>query len=189
MQHYLEGLKQPQPAVYIDCRLEAVNTPDSFASTLLSTTASAGEQFRSVVAGIAEPFFSAYSNKLQLDGETVELNHGSASELVGGIMARSSSTPIAIVLHILGQALRQTLEEGRPTPPIIIDEANKLTSWSTAHPVELDMLLSFFVLVSKQQDWAHVLLLTSDYAYINWLEKGKHIGPTIAVVLRAVLSS
>ena len=188
VQHYLEGMKQPQPAVYIDCRSEAVSTPDSFASTLLFTTASAGEQFSSVVAGIAEPFFRAYSAELQLDGEKVELNHGSASELVGGILARSCSTPIAIVLHILGQALQQTLEEGRPAPPIIIDEANKLTSWSTAHPAELDMLLSFFVAVSKQQDRAHVLLLTSDYAYINWLEKGKHIGPIISVMLRAVLS-
>ena len=187
VQHYLEGLKQPQPAIYIDCRSEAVSTPDSFASTLLSTTASAGEQFKSVVAGIAEPFFRAYSAELQLDGETVD--YGSASGLVGGIMARSCSTPIAVVLDILGRALRQTYEEGRPTPPIIIDEANKLIRWSTAHPVELDMLLSFFVAVSKQQDWAHVLLLTSDYAYVNWLEKGKHIGLMIAVVLRAVLSS
>ena len=105
-----------------------------------------------MVAGIAEPFFRAYSAELQLDGETVELNYGSAIGLVGGIMARSSSTPIATVLDILGRALRQTYEEGRPTPPIIIDEANKLTRWSTAHPVELDVLLSFFVAVSKQQN-------------------------------------
>ena len=34
-----------------------------------------------------------------------------------------------------------------------------------------------------------MLLLTSDYAYIKWLEKGKHISPMIAVMLRAVLSS
>ena len=98
---------QPQPAIYIDCKLEAVNTPDSFASTLLSTSC---------------------SDRLQLD-ETVTHNHGAAIGLIGSIESRSSSTPIAIVLHILRQALKQTLQKGRTPPPIIIDEANKLTSW------------------------------------------------------------
>ena len=37
MQQYLKTLKEPQ-ALYIDCRMEAVSTPDSFATALTSTT-------------------------------------------------------------------------------------------------------------------------------------------------------
>ena len=67
--------------------------------------------------------------------------------------------------------------KGFASPPIIIDEANSLTSWSTTHPTELKAFLGFLVAVTKQHNFTHVLLLTSDYAYINWLEKGRHTVP------------
>ena len=51
VKQYLKTLKEPKP-LYIDCRMEAVSTPDSFATALLSTTVNAGEQFKQVVARI-----------------------------------------------------------------------------------------------------------------------------------------
>ena len=38
VKHFSEELEQPQRPLYLDCRQHAVNTPDSFASALLSTT-------------------------------------------------------------------------------------------------------------------------------------------------------
>ncbi|KAK9820192.1 hypothetical protein WJX72_007329 [[Myrmecia] bisecta] len=92
--------------------------------------------------------------------------HHSSTTVPGG-------TPLARILTAFNKALAAK----KPNPPaIIIDEANKFTSWSTDYPKELDSLLSFFVAVTKQENLTHVLLLTSDYGYVNWLEQG--IGKT-----------
>ena len=182
VEHYLVRQKQPQPPLHINCRVQAVHTPDSLARTLLSSTESAGERFVDLVVASAKVLFSGLSNKWLHGDQTMELKLSSLAGLIDDLKARPGSALIADVLELFMKALRQTAAQGRPTH-IIIDEANKLTNWSSAHPVELDMLLSFFVAVSKEQDLAHVLLLTSDYAYINWLKKGKHRGPMVAVSL------
>ena len=80
---------------------------------------------------------------------------------------------LRLVLSSFKQAIKRTYE-GSPRPPIIIDEANKFTSWSDIHPEQLKTLLSFFVAITKEEDITHVFLLTSDYAFNSWLEKGAH---------------
>ena len=181
VEHFLVQQKQ-QPPLHINCRVQAVHTPDSLARTLLSSTESAGERFVDLVVASGKALLGSLSTKWLHGNETMELKLSSLAGLIDDLKARPGSAPIASVLELFMKALRQTAAQGRRTH-IVIDEANKLTSWSSAHPVELDMLLSFFVAVSKEQDLAHVLLLTSDYAYINWLEKGKHRGPMVAVSL------
>ena len=170
VKHFLEELEQPQRPLYLDCRQHAVNTPDSFASALLSTTVSAGGRFKAVLVAL----LSSISDKIKLDNQTVGVQLASVVALIGGVEAGPGSTPIASVLDIFQKTLKRTFKEGCPRPPIIIDEANKLTSWSTAHPEELDILLSFCVAVTKQENMTHVVLMTSDYAFISWLEKGEH---------------
>ncbi len=123
---------------------------------------------------IAGAFISGLSDTLKLDNQTAEVKLSSVIVLIGGLKAGPSSLYIASVLHIIKQALQQTSKEGRPGLPIIIDEANTLTSWSTAHPDELAVLLGYFVAITKQQSWTHVVLMTSDYAFIDWLEEGEH---------------
>ena len=181
MQHFISELKQQksqqapsslEQPLYINCRLEDVSTPDSFACTLLFTTVSAGEQFKAALAALAMAALSGLSNKLMPGHQTVELKLSSVVELIGKLKA-VPGTPVASVLNTFQQALQQTFE-GHPRPPIIIDEANKLTSWSVTHPEELRTLLSFFVAVTKEQNTTHVVLMTSDYALISWLEKGEH---------------
>ena len=172
VKQYLKTLKEPKP-LYIDCRMEAVSTPDSFATALLSTTVSAGEQFKQVVARIVGAALSGLSDTHKLGNQTEEVKLSSVMGLIGGPEAMRSRTPLASVLHLFKEVLKQTSKEGRPGPPIIIDEANRLTSWSTAHPDELAMLLCFFVAITKQENMAHVVLMTSDYAFISWLEEGE----------------
>lgn len=147
VQHYIEEVEQPQPPLYLNCRTQAVNTPDSFASALLSTPVSAGGRFMAAM-------------ETQIRDAVAEAGLG--------------STRIASVLDMYQKTFKRTAKEGHPRPAIIIDEANKLTSWSTAHPEELDILISFFVAVTKEKSMAHVVLMMSDYAFISWLENGEH---------------
>ena len=168
VKHFLEELEQPQPPLYLDCRQHAVNTPDSFASALLSATVSAGGRFKAALAAL----FSSVSDDMKLGDQTMAVQ---LAPLVAAIadMAGPDSSAIGGILEIYYKALDKTSREGRPRPPIIIDEANALTSWSTAHPAELDMLLSFFVAVTMQENLTHVVLMTADYAFISWLQKGE----------------
>ena len=169
VQHFLEELEQPQRPLYLDCRQQPVNTPDSFASALLSTAESAGGGFKAALAAL----FSSVSDKIKLGDQTILVQLAPLVAAIAGT-AGPGSTPIASVLYFFQKTLKRTFKEGCPRPPIIIDEANKLTSWSTAHPEELDILLSFFVAVTKQENMTHVVLMTSDYAFISWLEQGEH---------------
>eukprot|EP00877_Chromochloris_zofingiensis_P014265 jgi/Chrzof1/9092/Cz03g35230.t1 len=43
-------------------------------------------------------------------------------------------------------------------------------SWQDKHPVELQQLLRFFVAKTKQDNAAHVLLCTSEYGFMSWLD-------------------
>ena len=163
------SLEQP---LYINSRLEEVSTPDCFASTLLDTTVSAGQLRKGAAAALAMAVLSGLSSKVGLGNENVELELWCVDELFDKLMAAPGS-PVGSVLNTFQQALQQTFK-GRPRPAIIIDEANRLMSWSTTHPKELRTLLSFFVAITKEQDATHVLLVTSDYAFVSWLEEGEH---------------
>jgi alpha/beta superfamily hydrolase len=55
-------------------------------------------------------------------------------------------------------------------PPHAADEANKLMAW--ADKADVQELLNFFVVVTKQDKLAHVVLATSDHFFMSWLEKG-----------------
>jgi hypothetical protein len=58
---------------------------------------------------------------------------------------------------------------GLQWPVIIINEANELQSWSDER--SLRTLLNWFV--AKQRSRCHVMLVTSDYYFPNWLSKSK----------------
>ena len=176
-------LKQP---LYINCREEDVSTPDSFASTLLSATVSAGEQIKGAMADVALAILSGLSGGLTQGNETADLKLVSVAEIIGKLKAQPE-TPIASVLSSFQKALKRTFDcsAASPRPSIIIDEANNFTIWSANYPEELKTLLNFFVALTKEKNLAHVFLMTSDYAFISWMEKGEHIvfsGPNAAVM-------
>ena len=57
-------------------------------------------------------------------------------------------------------------------PPLAADEANRLMDWKERNPSEnsLQELLDFFVAISKQKRLAHVILATSDFFLVAWLD-------------------
>ena len=50
------------------------------------------------------------------------------------------------------------LQKGPVLPTIIIDEANQLQQWKKTETNQLDALLRYFVLVTKEAKLAHVVL-------------------------------
>jgi AAA+ ATPase superfamily predicted ATPase len=54
-------------------------------------------------------------------------------------------------------------------PVIVLDEANKLMNWGAEYNTDLDALLEFFKKITKQDQAAHVVLVTSEYAFQGWL--------------------
>lgn len=63
------------------------------------------------------------------------------------------------------------LQKGPVLPTIIIDEANQLQQWRENEENQLDALLRFFVLITKEAKLAHVVLATSESLFEYWLSE------------------
>lgn len=57
---------------------------------------------------------------------------------------------------------------------IVVDEVSILTQWKPDDAVALAGLLDFFVYVARQERTAHVLLVTSESACLDWIQQGEH---------------
>ena len=62
-------------------------------------------------------------------------------------------------------------KQGKSRVVLVIDECNTLTQWSAEDQPDIDALLSFFIMVSKQDRRAKVILATSESAFVDWLRK------------------
>jgi hypothetical protein len=65
------------------------------------------------------------------------------------------------------------------------DEANELMAWREEDQAALRALLSFFILVTKQQKRAHVVLATSDPFFTSWLSNRVLLAPAAHVMSAA----
>ncbi|BDA41349.1 Uncharacterized ATP-binding protein MJ1659 at C-terminar half [Coccomyxa sp. Obi] len=186
IQHYIEQLEARKAAVpiYIDCRRKDVQAPDYFAETLLRITSSATNRLPAFALTLLTAVARTVTDRFKLAGNdlAIELKALPMSEVRDALSAKSGTSALARVLELFEESLTVSSKQmqkkkgkKQPTdqwPVLIIDEANALTSWTNKHPEELKTLLRFLVTVTKQQNTAHVLLLTSDYAFIDWLEQG-----------------
>ena len=153
--------------IYFDCRRVDVRSPESVTEALISATRQQGQR---VVADVAVAVLSSVSDKF---GTDVDLKMTLVGDLIAGLKLKTmpGGTPLARTLNAFEKALaaRQT-----SPPAIILDEAGKLTSWTSAYADALDTLLSFLIAITQQQNLTQVLLINSDYACINWREQRKH---------------
>ena len=88
VEHFLDRQNQPQPPLYVDCRVQAVHTPGSLASTLLSSTESAGERIVDLAVASAKVLFGGFSKKWVHNDETIELKLSSLTGLIADLKAR-----------------------------------------------------------------------------------------------------
>jgi len=78
----------------------------------------------------------------------------------GSAAAASSLQEFFEAFQVLAGKAKEARKPGDPWLVIIIDEANALMDWEDKK--SLKALLAFFVLVTKQEGLAHVVLATSD---------------------------
>jgi Cdc6-like AAA superfamily ATPase len=169
---------------YINCRRCAASTPDSFAELL------AKEALPALIQNIGwkrwqqfkEPVLAAiglFNVNLKLpDGFwTAKLN-----SLMQQIALRSQQSPkscLDTALHAYGSLL-QSWEAARKEhsnlqlPVLIIDQAEVLQQeWSDIHENDLGVLLRFLVGHTLRLRRCHVVLVTSEYGFVNWLDKSE----------------
>ena len=82
-------------------------------------------------------------------------------------------TPTALP-SILDALTRATQSNGGQHAVIVLDACNVLTQWKPTDNVALGSLLAFFVRVARQECTAHVLLVTSESACLDWIQQGEH---------------
>ncbi|KAL4544611.1 hypothetical protein Ndes2526B_g00565 [Nannochloris sp. 'desiccata'] len=63
------------------------------------------------------------------------------------------------------------LPPGQTKPVIVIDEANALQLWESKDSVALKQFLEFLKRSCKQYHTAHVILASSEFFMISWLQK------------------
>ncbi|PNH08579.1 hypothetical protein TSOC_004833 [Tetrabaena socialis] len=75
------------------------------------------------------------------------------------------------VINVYREIFEEHKKKGGPLPVLVIDEANSLTEWSPAHAGARTSLLRFFVAATKENQQAHVILATSSFAFLDWLQR------------------
>lgn len=83
--------------------------------------------------------------------------------------------PPAKALDLVLEAYAQALSKLPPGQHavLVIDECNTLSEWRAEDGASVRSLLRFFVKVSRQVNKAHVVLATSDSAFIDWIKDGE----------------
>eukprot|EP00898_Chlorokybus_atmophyticus_P005016 jgi/Chlat1/5515/Chrsp360S05332 len=67
------------------------------------------------------------------------------------------------------RARREGEIKAKGYPLLVIDEANVIMDWSDDYLTDLKALVRFLIRNTKQEGRAHVILVTSDSAFISWL--------------------
>eukprot|EP00891_Asterochloris_glomerata_P006778 jgi/Astpho2/6778/Aster-07223 len=125
--------------------------------------------------------------KLGIDIKLLEVNE--TIKLLPAALA-ASATPTSSAINMLIGAFESLLEKREAasgSPPVIcIDEVNVLMDWfegDRALQTDLDALLRFFVQITKVKQRAHVILATSEYSFLTWLQSKVKVGFFITEVI------
>ncbi|KAG7674795.1 hypothetical protein KSW81_006215 [Nannochloris sp. 'desiccata'] len=146
----------PPPILYLDCRGKDISSPRQFANAI-----------RQLVT--KDTVFCKWWQAVNLKFPNIEVDMRKLFE------PADDAAPMESIID----SLTTFLEATRPLPykpVIIIDEANKLMRWSDdpGHK-ELKNLLDFFVKTTKQAHLGHIVLASSEYFLIDFLEyEGLH---------------
>jgi hypothetical protein len=174
---------------YVDCRSVDASAPDVFARGLKQGALPVFLQSlpAQVIATIEEILRTSGVKDVAkaLKSCTQKTQNGSAPSFArGALLDAMLATAPAIAAPI--QRMCDTFDlivsawttariQGKlgPTeqqyPVLVIDEFNMLMLWSDSSPNELQNFLNYLVKVSKQDRTCHVVLATSDFGAMSWL--------------------
>ena len=155
-------------------REKDMTTPAALASTLLQASYElinvnlTDFDFGQTMTGL----FKMASLDISLGGGPLKMDAMKAlPQLLQKLRDSPTPTALASILDALTQATQST---GGQHPVIVLDECNVLTQWKPTDNVALGSLLAFFVRVARQECTAHVLLVTSESAFVDWIQQGGH---------------
>eukprot|EP00898_Chlorokybus_atmophyticus_P000573 jgi/Chlat1/1516/Chrsp12S02034 len=175
----LEGTRS-----YIDCRKTPMRTPQDMAASLsrlpLPTFGDLLPR-NAIIKALRTRFPGLLRRLLERASVTSELGlysfttNALADYFWGKPVEPTSLQSVLDAYDALLEAWEKAREEGMlkatGTPVLVIDEANVIMDWSGKYPEDLKTLLAFLVSNTKQDQRAHVLLATSDSAFINWVDQ------------------
>jgi AAA+ ATPase superfamily predicted ATPase len=186
--HALDGV------CYIDCRGFRASHPTDFARALSTKGLPAS------ITGLPDPDGHwktakalASMIRVELGGLRVNLDEGVATFEKQEGKAPSIESIINAYTQLISRWREAAVKDGKRLcwPVIILDEANKLMNWGAEYNTDLDALLEFFKKITKQDQAAHVVLVTSEYAFQGWLterECCKHVSCGVNQALHNVCS-
>jgi AAA+ ATPase superfamily predicted ATPase len=170
-EHELDGI------CYIDCRGFRASNPTDFARALVTQGLPAS------ITDLSESSSFWQSVRTSLSGVELTVPNVGQLKFAESVAAyRSEAQPVdinrAIDMYerLLSAWAKARVRDGKrrlPRAVIVLDEANKLMNWSSEHKLDLDALLAYFTKITKQDKTAHVMLVTSEYAFQGWLTAGE----------------
>ncbi|DBA72613.1 TPA: hypothetical protein ACH3X2_010361 [Trebouxia sp. C0005] len=174
---------EARATLYINCREKDYMSSQAFAAQFKFQLI---EQFRSKAlkdfAFTTLDSLSEFRSFVMRLGPTVSPIRGSAFKQFLQHFQSPSITALDDVLKDFVGFLR-ACKKGPVLPTIIIDEASQLQQWKESENNQLDALLRFFVLVTKEAKLAHVVLATSESFFEYWLsERVGHHRFTVRVI-------
>ncbi|KAL3151458.1 hypothetical protein ABBQ38_012462 [Trebouxia sp. C0009 RCD-2024] len=165
---------EARATLYINCREKDYMSSQAFAAQLKLQLIA---QFRSKAlkdfALTTLDSLSEFRSFVMSLGPTVSplgVEPGSAFKLFLQHLQSPSITALDDVLKEFIGFLK-ACKKGPVLPTIIIDEANQLQQWKETEKNQLDALLRFFVLITKEAKLAHVVLATSEPFFEYWLSE------------------
>eukprot|EP00898_Chlorokybus_atmophyticus_P005014 jgi/Chlat1/5513/Chrsp360S05324 len=181
---------------YIDCRETPMRTPEAMADALatLPLPAVFSRLPQKVTVELAKRnIFPAKLLRQILEKVSVTSKLGWISLGTSTLVDRLVGQPPNSLQSVLNayDALLDAWETARKQgtltamgyPVLVIDEANVIMDWSDKYSADLKTLVMFLIRNTKQERRAHVILATSDSAFLNWMTQnvGEALYQTYAI--------
>jgi hypothetical protein len=186
--------QQPnRPVCYLNGRQTALTTPadmsraivmkvfpciaDSFAQMPEAALEKVGYRAMIALSSMMKLTFGSSIENLTSDTSTAQLVDGfkQASALIrGSHILTVTAADLAPVLETFHKLLELWQQSGmQHVPALIIDAADVLQEWPQEHGRLLRALLWTFVASSVQDNRCHVVLVTTEYSFVEWLTQRK----------------
>ncbi|KAH7617852.1 hypothetical protein NADE_000056 [Nannochloris sp. 'desiccata'] len=172
-------IKQEKPRVlYLNCGVKDVSSPELMARQLRNLArklpSQLGMQFIRTAASRLGPLSNLYKVLFPPLDNTAPLDAAAPTEDILNaffvdFFPEDKATDLMAVIDTYNFLL-ENIPPGQKKPIIVIDEANALTLWKRKDAVALKQLLEFFKRSCKEIHTAHIVLATSEFFLVSWLE-------------------
>ncbi|KAG7667025.1 hypothetical protein KSW81_000773 [Nannochloris sp. 'desiccata'] len=169
--------KEKSRVTYLNCGRKDVSTPEFMAMELRNLARKLPSQldmkFIKLLASQLDPLSKLYT-MFYPDQEKQITTAATSTEAVFKAVFEEffpvdKATDLKAVIDTY-DFLLQNIPPGQKKPVIVIDEVNALTLWKRKDAVALKQLIEFLKRSCKEEHLAHVVLASSEFFMISWLQ-------------------